>query len=186
MIEASGVRRSCEIEVSSEPLSFSVSASMRAWSTSFASRMRSAAIAARSASASSRRRSAGVSRKFGVSRLTPMTPTRPWPVRSGRNRRRALGSVSVPRPVAWLWSRHQVAAARSASSSWLPAGALAICTSAPVCGFGSIRIASTLSMFATCAAVAAVSVSSLRMPASLRLKANSSAVVRDCSLALSE
>ena len=87
MIEASGVRRSCEIEVSSAARSRSVSASTRASSSPLASEMRSIATAAWSHSASSSRRSSGVSNGPGASRSIPITPTGPLPVRSGRNSR---------------------------------------------------------------------------------------------------
>ncbi len=62
-IEASGVRRSCEIEVSSAERSRSVSAASRARSTSCARLMRSIASAAWSASASSSRRWSGVEQR---------------------------------------------------------------------------------------------------------------------------
>ena len=56
------------------------------------------ASAAWSVRASSRRRSSGVSSGPGLSLSMPITPIAPRPVRIGRNRRLAPGSVSEPRP----------------------------------------------------------------------------------------
>ena len=116
MIEASGVRRSCEIDVNSAARSRSVSASTRASANPRASDTRSIATAAWSASASSRRRSSGVNKGPGSSRSMPMTPTGPLPVRNGRNSHLPPGRVSAPRPAARLCSQHQRAAAMSALS----------------------------------------------------------------------
>src|SRR5580700_11844943 len=121
-IEASGVRRSCEIEVSSAARSRSVSASTRASSSPLASEIRSIATAAWSHSASSSRRSSGVSNGPPVSRSIPITPTGPLPVRNGKNNRLTPGKVSAPRPAARLCSQVQRAAAISAASSWSSGG----------------------------------------------------------------
>ncbi len=117
MMEASGVFRSCEIEVSSAARKRSVSPVTRASSMPAASEMRSIATAAWSASASSRRRSSGDSSVLSFGRSSPMTPTSPRSVRSGRNRRLAPGSVSEERPATWPRLQLHLAAARSASSS---------------------------------------------------------------------
>ena len=95
---ASGVLRSCEIEVSSAERSRSVSTVRLARSMSSTRWTRSIASAPWSISASSRRRWSGVSSGPGLSLSMPTTPIAPRPVRIGRNRRLAPGSVSEPRP----------------------------------------------------------------------------------------
>ncbi len=116
-MEASGVRRSCEMEVSRAERSRSVSACRRAWSTSRTRFTRSTASAAWSDRAFSRRCPSGVSSGPGSSRSMPNTPVGPRPVCMGRNSRLPPGRVSAPRPAGRLCSHAQSAAARSASSS---------------------------------------------------------------------
>ena len=102
-IEASGVRRSCEIEVSSADRSRSVSSASRARSIS----------AARLIALDRQRRLVGqrIEKPRAVRRQQavradresmPMTPTAPRPVRIGRNSRLAPGNVSAPRPAALI------------------------------------------------------------------------------------
>ena len=113
---ASGVLRSCEIEVRSAERRRSVSTVRLTRSMSSTRWTRSIARAPWSMSASSRRRSSGVSSGPGLSRSMPTTPIAPRPVRMGRNNRLAPGSVSEPRPAERLFSQAQFAAARSALS----------------------------------------------------------------------
>ena len=77
MMAASGVFRSCDIEVSSAERSRSASAASLALSTSATSWTRSMASAAWSASASSSRRCSGVSSGPCLSSSMPTTPTAP-------------------------------------------------------------------------------------------------------------
>ena len=114
---ASGVFRSCEIEVSSAERSRSVSTVRLTRSMSSTSRTRSTASAPWSINASSSRRSSGVSSGPCLSLSMPTTPIAPRPVRIGRNRRLAPGSVSEPRPAARSFCQAHLAAAMSASSS---------------------------------------------------------------------
>ena len=86
-MEASGVRRSWEIEVSSAERSRSVSACSARVVDVARQFSRSIASAAWSDSESSSRRWSGVSSGPGSSRSRPITPTTPRPVRIGRNSR---------------------------------------------------------------------------------------------------
>ena len=115
--EASGVLRSCEIEVNSAERNRSDSTVRLTRSMSSTSSTRSIASAPWSISASSRRRWSGVSSGPVRSLSMPMTPIGPRPVRIGRNSRLAPGSVSEPRPAGRSLLQAQFAAARSAWSS---------------------------------------------------------------------
>ena len=117
MIEASGVRRSCDTEVSMAERRRSRSAPSRAWSISSASVSRSMATAAWLPTASSRRCSEAPSRlaSFAAARRSRRSAERL--VRIGTNSQRPPGKVSVPRPVGRSASHDQRAAARSASLS---------------------------------------------------------------------
>ncbi len=107
-IAASGVLRSWEIEVRSAERSRSVSTVRLTRSMSSTRWTRSMASALWSISASSSRRSSGVSSGPGLSLSMPIMPIAPRPVRIGRNRRLAPGSVSEPRPAVRSFSHAQV------------------------------------------------------------------------------
>ena len=131
MIEASGVRRSCDTEVSMAERSRSRSAPRRAWSMSSARVSRSMAMAAWLPTASSSRRSDAPSSRPSFSGSTPITPIAERLVRIGTNSQRPPGRVSVPRPVGWSASHDQRAAARSASLNSLSGGKAARGASLP-------------------------------------------------------
>ena len=79
----------------------------------------------RAASTSTATKSAATESPFGQPALAttrPITPIVPRPVRIGRNRRLAPGSVSAPRPAGRSLSKAHCAAARSASSSMSSGG----------------------------------------------------------------
>ena len=114
-IAASGVFRSCEMDVSKAERSLSVSMVRLARSMSSTRCTRSIASAPWSISASSSRRWSGVSKAPCLSLSMPMMPTMPRLVRIGRNRRLAPGKVSEPRPAGRLLSNAHLAAAMSAS-----------------------------------------------------------------------
>ena len=76
MIEASGVRKSWEMELSRADCSFSVASSKLALRASSASNTRSIATAAWLANASSSWRCSGVNRIAGLAGLTPNTRPR--------------------------------------------------------------------------------------------------------------
>ena len=143
MIEASGVRRSCDTEVSMAERSRSRSAPSRAWSMSAASVTRSIATAAWLPTASSRRRADEASSPPAPLDSTPITPIDDRLVRIGMNSQRPPGRVSVPRPVGRSASHDQRAAARSASLKSLSGGKAARSTSLPVSDglFSGIRMA---------------------------------------------
>src|SRR5664279_561819 len=82
--DASGVLRSCEIEVSSAERKRSDSTDRLTRSISSTSNTRSIASAPWSTSASSRRRWSGVSSGPDLSSSIPMTPIAPRPVRGGK------------------------------------------------------------------------------------------------------
>jgi hypothetical protein len=99
MMEASGVRRSCDTEVSMEERRRSRSAPRRAWSMSAASVTRSMATAAWLPTASSNRRSEALSSRPSFKDSTPITAIAELLVRIGTNSQRPPGNVSVPLPV---------------------------------------------------------------------------------------
>jgi hypothetical protein len=98
MIEASGVRRSCDIEVSIAERSRSRSAPSCAFSALSASISRSIATAIWLQAASRRSRSSGGRRPDGSSGRTPITPISDRPVWIGMKKRDegVTGSLKPP------------------------------------------------------------------------------------------
>jgi hypothetical protein len=98
VMAVSGVRRSCETELSREFRRRSVSTwSCACWASS-ARRARSSARAVWLAKVSSKAPCSGVSKRRGWAGSTPRTPTVPRAATRGRYSASALGRVVVPRP----------------------------------------------------------------------------------------
>ena len=98
VIEASGVRRSCDSEESSVVRSFSFSSSAAVFTESLTSSARSMAIAVCSRMRLSARSRSGEIAACGSAGSKPQTPPTPRVVTSGRNWKRTLGSVPVRQP----------------------------------------------------------------------------------------
>ena len=116
VITASGVRRSCDTELSSAFCSRSASARSRASSACSARRSRSKASASWLANASTRWTCCGGSFARSAGAAMPRTPTAPRAAASGKYDAAAPGSVSVPHPARSPLRKLQWATARSDSS----------------------------------------------------------------------
>ena len=137
MIEASGVRRSCDTEVSRAERSRSrLGAAAAPGRCRRRASMRSMATAAWSTSGVEQAALGGAEQRPAASRAsTPITPTRRGRCGSAGTASGAPGRVSVPRPAGWSASHDQRAAARSASSSSSSGGKAALRPSSlPVLG----------------------------------------------------
>ena len=175
-IDARGVRRSWESEVSIAMRSLSASARTLASSARATRVERSMASAVWSSKASSNRLSSGVNIERSSGRCSPATATMPSPVRMGKNSRFAPGRVSAWRPAGCAWFQHHAAAARSCASSSSSGGNPPRTSGLLVTGLGN-RITTLVFSMEAIWNDAAHKISSRRaMPASLPVNRNSSVI----------